>query len=220
MVYLRNLTLLFSLQFQYITAFSCQAPHLHTSLTYCLRSWSYHHLFCICIFHRALIWENYVVAVICFYFFCVRENTYFELKRPNWADCWTCLHLICNNNNLIITFISNESVFFSFHLAQAAALKNVVCGPPSLATVVVCVCIHGYRKHTVHICHIGAWYATERIKPFPSAATALYYSPRLFDGYAIRTVSVHLGLLPAYLTYSSDATFLGADTVRHCEVNI
>lgn len=71
--------------------------------------------------------------------------------------------------------------------------------------------------------YLPYWCSTcrrERIKPFPSAATALYYSPRLFDGYAIRTVSVHLGLLLTYLTHSSEATFLGADTVLHCEVNI
>lgn len=118
-----------------------------------MRSWSCDHFCCVCNFHiRALFGGNYVVEVVCFYFLWEKYLYWAETTHLK-AGSVTCLTLICNNNNLIITFISNDCAicFFSFN--------HVLCVPLSLVTL---MCVHDWRKHTVHICHIDARHAEER----------------------------------------------------------
>lgn len=97
MAYLKNLTLLLFLIA--VTYYSFSSSFLfspaHSSLTYCLRSWSCNNFFCIC----NLLWEKY-------------------LYRAEMTQRKVC-NLICNNNNhLIIRNGSAVSFPFTWHKQQ------------------------------------------------------------------------------------------------------
>lgn len=111
-------------------------------------------------------------------------------------------------------------MYLFLFLSPGTSSSSEQCGVCTIIGNCCGVCVHAWlqKKYSAYLPYWCLICNIERIKPFPSAVTALYYSPRLFDGYAIRTVSVHLGLLNHISHIFNWRHIPGVDTVLHCEV--